>query len=77
MAALKLASIGTSIGIVFPEEMLARLKATSGDNLFLVEIPSGYLLTSYEPVVEEEVSSVSSSCESIARRSMLSSNERS
>jgi hypothetical protein len=35
--------------------MLTRLKVTRGDTLFVVETPSGYLLTPYDPAVEEEL----------------------
>jgi putative addiction module antidote len=55
MAALKLTAIGTSTGVVIPKEMLKRLKVERGDTLFVVETPSGYLLTPYDPAVEEEL----------------------
>lgn len=52
---LKLKSIGTSTGIVIPKEMLQRLKVKRGDALFAVETPSGYLITPYNPAVEEQL----------------------
>ena len=55
MATLKLTAVGTSTGVVIPREMLARLKVTRGDKLFVIETPSGYLLTPYDPAVEEEL----------------------
>jgi putative addiction module antidote len=55
MTTLKLTAVGTSTGVVIPKEMLARLKVTRGDTLFVVETPSGYLLTPYDPAVEEEL----------------------
>jgi putative addiction module antidote len=54
MVALKLTAMGTSIGAVIPNEMLARLKVGKGDTLFAVETPSGYLLTPYAPAVAEQ-----------------------
>ena len=52
---LKLTKIGTSTGIVIPKEMLSRLKVEKGDNLFAIETPEGYLLTPYDPAVEEQL----------------------
>lgn len=55
MAVLKLTTIGTSTGVVIPKEMLNRLKVTKGDCLFAIETPSGYLLTPYDPKVEDQL----------------------
>ena len=55
MATLKLTAVGTSTGVVIPKEMLNRLKVGRGDTLFAIETPDGYLLTPYDPVVEEEL----------------------
>ena len=55
MVALKLTAMGTSTGAVIPKEMLTRLKVGKGDTLFAVETPSGYLLTPYDPAVEEQL----------------------
>ena len=55
MATLKLTAVGTSTGVVIPKEMLNRLKLGRGDKLFVVETPSGYLLTPYDPDVERQL----------------------
>ena len=55
MAPLHRTAVGTSPGVVIPKEMLSRLKLGRGDKLFVVETPSGYLLTPYDPVVERQV----------------------
>ena len=55
MAVLKLTKVGTSTGVVIPTEMLKRLKVAKGDCLFAIETPSGYLLTPYDPNVEEQL----------------------
>jgi putative addiction module antidote len=55
MAVLKLTTVGSSTGVVIPKEMLERLNVSSGDTLFAVETPSGYLITPYDPDVEEEL----------------------
>ena len=52
---LKLRAIGTSTGVVLPRQMLARLKVKRDDTLFAVETPEGYLLTPYDPDVEEQL----------------------
>ena len=55
MATLKLTAVGTSTGVVIPKEMLKRLKVGRGDTLFAIETPTGYLLTPYDPEIEEEL----------------------
>jgi putative addiction module antidote len=52
---VKLVSIGTSTGAIFPKEMLAQLKVKKGDTLFAVETPGGILLTPYDPEVETQL----------------------
>ena len=52
---LKLRAVGTSTGIILPKETLRRLNVKEGDSLFAVEKPDGYLLTPYDPEVEEQV----------------------
>jgi putative addiction module antidote len=55
LATLKLTAVGTSVGVVIPKEMLKRLKVSRGDTLFAIETPTGYLLTPYDPEIEEEL----------------------
>ena len=55
MATLKLTAVGTSVGVLIPKEMLKRLKVSRGDTLFAIETPTGYLLTPYDPEIEEEL----------------------
>jgi putative addiction module antidote len=52
---LKLRSVGTSTGLVLPKEMLTRMRVGKDDTIFAVETPDGYLLTSYDPGVEEQL----------------------
>jgi putative addiction module antidote len=52
---LKLTSIGNSMGLILPEEILARLKVESGDELFVVDTPGGLLLTPCDPELEEQL----------------------
>ena len=55
MAVLTLTTVGTSTGVVIPEEMLSRLKVGKGDTLLAIETPAGYLLTPYDPEVEKQL----------------------
>lgn len=55
MPTLKLTQIGTSTGTVIPKEMLHRLKVGKGDSLFAIETAEGYLLTPYDPTIEEQL----------------------
>ncbi len=56
MTVLKLkTSVGNSMGVVIPKEMLDRLQVGEGEELFAIETPVGYLLTTHDPDVEEEL----------------------
>ncbi len=57
MVKLKLRPVGSSTGVVFPKELLARLRAVSGQTLYAIETPRGYLLTTIDPTVEEQIES--------------------
>lgn len=55
MHMLKLTQIGNSIGVILPKEALTRLKLGKGGSVFLTETPDGYVLTPYDPALEEEI----------------------
>ena len=55
MFALKLRKIGKSIGLILPEEMLGRLDVKEGQEIFALETPSGYALTTLDPQVQKQV----------------------
>ena len=55
MTALKLTQIGNSVGVIFPKELLARLKVEKGDTLFWTEAANGVTLTPYDPELEEQL----------------------
>ncbi len=48
MTVLKLTAIGNSVGAIFPKELLARLHADKGDELYVTEIPNGITLKTYD-----------------------------
>ena len=49
MSILKLTTVGDSVGIILPREMLERLKVQTGDSLYAVETKQGIELTPYNP----------------------------
>jgi putative addiction module antidote len=51
----KVTTVGNSLGIVLPREILARLRVDKGDLLFLVESPLGFEMTPYEPGFAEQM----------------------
>ena len=55
MTKLKLTAIDNSVGVVFPKEVLARLKLDKGDSVYLTESPDGYRLTPYNPEFEQQM----------------------
>ena len=46
---LKITKIGNSAGIILPKEVLARLRAGPGDQLYLTEAPDGVRLSAVDP----------------------------
>ena len=46
---LKLTNIGNSVGVIFPKEILTKLRIEKGDTLYVVETSEGIELTSYRP----------------------------
>ena len=55
VASIKLTKIGTSTGAVIPKEMLAHMKVEKGDTLYAVETSEGYLITPYDPSIEDQL----------------------
>ena len=55
MLTIRLTTLGTSTGAIIPVEMLNKMKVQKGDVLFVTETPSGYLLTPYDPAIEEQI----------------------
>lgn len=44
---VKVTTVGNSVGIVLPKEILARLNVKKGDTLYVTETPDGVQLTPY------------------------------
>jgi putative addiction module antidote len=49
MATLKLTTVGNSVGVVLPREILDKLRVQKGDSLYVLETPRGIELTPYDP----------------------------
>lgn len=55
MASVKLRSVGNSVGVVFPKELLARQGLREGDTLHVVEAPDGLRLKRVDPTFERQM----------------------
>ncbi len=49
MSILKVTTVGDSVGIILPTEILERLRVQKGDSLYAVETKQGIELTPYNP----------------------------
>ncbi len=52
MLKAKLTTVGNSTGLILPKQALAKLRVEKGDEIFLIETPSGYEITAYDPDFE-------------------------
>ena len=55
MTTLKVRAVGNSTGVMFPKELLERLRIRRGDDLYVVETPNGIELTAYDPEVARQM----------------------
>ena len=55
MNTLKLIPVGNSTGIIFPKELLIKLRVERGDTLFAVETPNGIEISPYDPNVAQQM----------------------
>lgn len=55
MTTIKVRSVGNSLGVVLPKELIARLRVTKGDRLFVQETVGGIQLTPYDPELERQM----------------------
>lgn len=49
MTQLTITKIGNSEGIILPKEILARLRISKGDKLYVTEMSDGIKLSPYDP----------------------------
>jgi putative addiction module antidote len=52
---LKLTTVGNSVGVIMPKEMLERLRVGKGDVLYALETPQGIELTPYNPAFAAQI----------------------
>lgn len=49
MTKLKIVTVGNSVGVTLPKELLERLRVKKGDLLYAIETPNGIEITPYDP----------------------------
>lgn len=52
---VKVTTVGNSVGIVLPKEVLAQLKVEKGDTLFVLNVSGGIILTPYDESFAQEM----------------------
>jgi len=52
---LKLVTVGNSVGVILPKDVLEKLRVHKGDSLFAIETSQGIELTSYNPELAEQM----------------------
>lgn len=52
---LKVTTVGSSVGVVLPKEILHRLRVEKGDYLFAIDTPKGIELTAYDEEFEQQM----------------------
>lgn len=55
MTVLKLTTIGNSVGVILPREVLTKLRVSKGDLLYVREVPDGVTLTPYNPDFDRQM----------------------
>jgi len=55
MNVLKVTTVGNSVGVVLPKEILERLRVGKGDSLYAIETRHGIELTAYDPAFAAQV----------------------
>lgn len=48
MTTVKVTSIGNSLGIILPKEVLAKLRVDKGDMLYISDAPDGAMIRNYD-----------------------------
>jgi len=45
---LKVTTVGNSVGVILPKDVLARLRVEKGDTVYVTETPKGVELTAFD-----------------------------
>jgi putative addiction module antidote len=52
---LKITTVGSSVGVVLPKDVLARLRVEKGDTLYVTETPDGIELRAFDEEFAEDM----------------------
>jgi putative addiction module antidote len=52
---VKVTTVGSSVGIVLPKEILSKLHVEKGDSLYITETPQGIQLTPYDEEFDRQI----------------------
>lgn len=52
---LKITTVGNSIGIVLPKDILEKLRVSKGDYLFAIETSTGIEISAYNPDLAKQM----------------------
>lgn len=52
---VRVTTVGNSVGIVLPREILAEMKVEKGDTLYVTATPDGIKLTAYDPLFAKKM----------------------
>lgn len=55
MIKAKVTTVGSSVGIILPKEIMTRLRIEKGDTVTFLETPNGVEITPYDPEFEQEM----------------------
>ena len=55
MGVLKVTTVGDSVGIILPKEILDRLQVKGGDSVYAIETKNGIELTAYNPEFAKQI----------------------
>ncbi|MEM0939634.1 MAG: AbrB/MazE/SpoVT family DNA-binding domain-containing protein [Bacteroidota bacterium] len=55
MIKAKVTTVGASVGIVLPKEILSQLHIGKGDTVTFIQTPNGVEITPYDPKFEEQM----------------------
>lgn len=58
MLTVKVTTVGNSLGIVLPKEVLAHLRIVKGDLLYVLETPEGIELSPYAPDLQGKLETI-------------------
>lgn len=52
---LKVTTIGNSLGVILPKDILDKLRVAKGDSLLAIETPNGIEISPYDPEVAKQI----------------------